>query len=109
MNISQSTIGRGTLLAVTGRLDLKTATEFRLHGSEALHGAQDALVVDLTEVDFIDSSGLGALIGLHRQATRAGLRLEIIPPTGAAREIFTLTRTDRYFTLIGSLGEAAAA
>jgi anti-sigma B factor antagonist len=108
MTITISIAARGTTAVVAGRLDLKSANDFRLQGSEALQDADDALVLDLARVDFIDSSGLGALIGLHRQATREAKRLEIIPPSGVAREIFALTRTERYFNLIGRPGALVA-
>jgi anti-anti-sigma factor len=108
MTITITLSARGTTAAVAGRLDLKTANDLRLQASEALAEADDTLVLDLAGVDFIDSSGLGALIGLHLQAAREGKRLEIIPPTGVARELFALTRTEHYFTLIGRPGQLGA-
>lgn len=80
----------------------------RIKGSEALDAADDTLILDLTEIDFIDSSGLGALIGPHRQAVETKKRLEIVPPMSVAHETFALTRTESYFNLIGRPGELAA-
>jgi anti-sigma B factor antagonist len=99
---------RGTMAVAVGRLDLKSANDLRIQGSDALDAADDTLVLDLTEIDFIDSSGLGALIGLHRRALEQKKRLEIVPPMSAAREIFALTRTESYFNLIGRPGELAS-
>lgn len=99
---------RGTMAVVVGRLDLKTANDLRIQGSRALDAAEDTLVLDLTEIDLIDSSGLGALIGLHRRAVEQNKRLEIVPPVSVAREIFALTRTENYFNLIGRPGALAS-
>lgn len=108
MTLTLSTTIRGTMAVAVGRLDIKSANDLRIQGSEALAAADDTLVLDLTEIDFIDSSGLGALIGLHRQAVEQKKRLEIVPPMSVAREIFALTRTGSYFNLIGRPGELAS-
>lgn len=108
MTLTFRTAIRGTMAVAIGRLDLKTADGLRIQGSQALDDAEDTLVLDLTEIDFIDSSGLGALIGLHRQAVEQKKRLEIVPPVSVAREIFALTRTENYFNLIGRPGALAS-
>lgn len=108
MTLTLTSAIRGTIAVAVGRLDLKSANDLRIQGSEALTAAADTLVLDLTQIDFIDSSGLGALIGLHRHAAEQGKRLEIVPPVSVAREIFALTRTEKYFNLIGRPGELAS-
>jgi anti-sigma B factor antagonist len=58
------------------------------------------MIVDLSDAEFIDSSGLGVLIGLHKQAEAQGGRLTIVPPAGSARQIFALTRTESFFNIV---------
>jgi anti-sigma B factor antagonist len=53
---------------VSGELDLATAPALREHLANALSRCGAALVVDLTDVTFCDSSGLGALVATHRRA-----------------------------------------
>lgn len=97
------------LLAVDGRLDLRAAGEVRLQASAAMAAGGGSLVLDLTHVEFIDSSGLGILAGLHRESLRLGGRLVIVAPAGSARQIFALTRTEAFFTLTDSPEAARAA
>lgn len=89
-----------------GRLDLRSAPGVRLQGAAALASARGRLVLDLRAVTFIDSSGLGVLVGLHREAARLGGGLTILPPSGPAREIFALTRTESFFRLVETMEDA---
>jgi anti-sigma B factor antagonist len=90
------------ILVVEGRLDLRSAGEVRLQAAAAIAAANGSLVLDLSAVEFIDSSGLGVLAGLQREAARLGGRLAIVVPAGSARQIFALTRTEAFFTLVES-------
>ena len=60
---------------LSGKLDVSTVHDVR----RAVHAALDAgsgdLVLDLREVDMLDATGLGMLVGAHRRAGRAGRRL----------------------------------
>jgi len=100
MQISLSTATDPMVTAVVGRLDLRTAPELRTQVAAALIAGPGSMIIDLTDVEFIDSSGLGVLIGLHKQAAAQGGRLTIVPPTGSARQIFALTRTESFFNIV---------
>jgi anti-sigma B factor antagonist len=97
------------LVALDGRLDLRACPAVREEASVALAAAGGSLVLDLAAVEFIDSSGLAVLAELHREAARMGGALVIVVPDGPARAIFTLTRTDGWFRLVASRGEAREA
>jgi anti-sigma B factor antagonist len=96
-------------MAVTGSLDLRAAGEIRLQAATAIAAGGGSLALDLSRVGFIDSSGLGVLTGLHGEADRLGGRLVIVMPSGSARQIFPLTRTETLFTLVETLDDARAA
>lgn len=72
----------GSEIALAGRLDVAAVADVRA----ALHAAIDAgageLVVDLGDVEALDATGLGVLVGAHRRAGRAGrtLVLRAVPP-----------------------------
>ena len=97
------------LVALDGRLDLRACDPVREEVSAALAAAGGSLVLDLAAVEFIDSSGLAVLADLHRAAARTGGALVIVLPDGPARAIFTLTRTEGWFRLVASRGEAREA
>lgn len=59
------------------------------------------LVLDLTGVDFIDSSGLGALVSLYMHANRSGCLLEIANPKQRIRDLFKMTKLSNVFESSG--------
>jgi anti-sigma B factor antagonist len=89
----------GCELALSGRLDVRTATDVR----EALHRAIDAgagdLVVDVSGVDLVDATGLGVLLGAHRRASQAGRRIVLRDASPRLVRILRLTRLHRVFTV----------
>ena len=92
-----------------GRLDYLTAPEIRQELVGTVEAGWPRLVVDLGSVDFVDSSGLGALIGGLKAARAAGgdLRLAAVPEQ--ARVVLSLTTLDRMFRSYASVEEAVAA
>jgi anti-sigma B factor antagonist len=109
MHVTTSAAHDAAVATLDGRLDLRSAPGLRLQGAAALASARGRLVLDLGAVTFIDSSGLGVLVGLHREAARLGGSLTIVPPSGSARQIFALTRTESFFHLVESLEAARVA
>lgn len=73
-----------TVIAPEGELDIARVGEFRAALSDAASEGAPAVVVDLSQVSFIDSSGLGALVELHNRLRRSGRRLVVVAPGGSA-------------------------
>jgi anti-sigma B factor antagonist len=86
--------GHGEVVVIpVGDVDLASA-EILLHELEHVPGAGVAqVVVDLSNVDFIDSVGLRALLSLSDGAERNGHGLTVIAPGPTARRIFEITGT----------------
>lgn len=95
------------LLAVHGDVDLKTAKLFRMALDDASGDGKPRLIVDMSEVPFMDSSGLAALIGAQK-AVRDRTRLIVVCPENL-RRIFEVTRLDSVVTVVRSLPEALVA
>jgi len=68
-------------LALRGELDLETAPQFREHLDDAEEDAM-TLVVDLRNLTFLDSCGIGELVGAHQRARRDGRRLVVVRNEG---------------------------
>jgi anti-sigma B factor antagonist len=100
--------GSITLVRPNGRLDLLSAAELKQQLSHAVAAGQTRLVIDLAGVPFIDSSGLGALIGVLKAARVAGGDLRIARPNEQAIVVFELTRLDRVLPLYRTIEEALA-
>lgn len=95
------------MVAVHGDVDLKTARSFRSALDEAAQDGKERLIVDMSEVPFMDSSGLAALIGAQK-AFRTKTRMIVVCPENL-RRIFEVTRLDSIVTIVGSLPEALVA
>jgi anti-sigma B factor antagonist len=76
-----------TLIAPRGELDLIASRELAPQLSQAVGDTARALVVDLSDVSFIDSTGLGALVQAHQRAARQGRRVAIVAPDGSAAAV----------------------
>jgi RND superfamily putative drug exporter len=68
-------------LALRGELDLETAPQFREHLDDVEEDAM-TLVVDLRNLTFLDSCGIGELVGAHQTARRDGRRLVVVRNEG---------------------------
>ncbi len=92
-----------------GEIDAYTAPQLRHELARAsADGPVRRLVVDLSGVTFIDSSGLGVLIGaLRRQRERDGSLAVVLPPS-PIRRIFEITALDRVLTLCEDRAQATA-
>lgn len=90
------------------RLDAHNSGELKDRFLRFLEEGERRLVVDLSEVSFIDSSGLGALLSGYKNATQRGGTLILAGPQPRVRAMFELTRLNRVFDIYPRLQEALA-
>ncbi|RME81921.1 MAG: anti-sigma factor antagonist [Caldilineae bacterium] len=64
------------------------------------------VVLDMAQVTFIDSSGLGILVGLNRRLIRNGGELRLARPTRSVATVFEITRLHRFFEIYDTVEEA---
>lgn len=109
MKIITDSDSQGCVLKLAGEIDLCCVPELRaaLEGEAAMHSAM--LIVDLSDVSFIDSSGLSALIACWRKMREQGRKLAVVGAQGEVLEVFRLTRLDDLIALYPSKEEARLA
>lgn len=78
-----------------GRLNMAAAPQLRAVVAECAAAGQSRIVVDLSAITFIDSSGLGALIGGLKTARQADGDLRIAAPAEQVATVLGLTNLDR--------------
>ena len=99
--------GGGTLVfKLRGSLDLATAPTVRAALSDATAKGTHHLIVDLTQLEFLDSTGLGVLIGAHRRATEGGGSLRLIVHDGPIARLLNITGLISVFAVYHSLEDA---
>ncbi|MFF7178331.1 anti-sigma factor antagonist [Streptomyces sp. NPDC008121] len=97
------------VLSVGGELDIETATLLHHHlANQFLHGRRH-LVMDLSRLAFMDSSGLNVLIRAARDAREAGGDLHLVAPTPAVRRILEITGLTMTTPLHTDVAEALTA
>jgi anti-sigma B factor antagonist len=98
--------GAAIIYRLRGSLDLATAPSLRAALIEAANEGKHEIIVDLTELEFLDSTGLGALIGAHRRALENSGRVRLIVHDGPIQRLLNITGLMRIFAVYGSLDAA---
>lgn len=83
--------GERVTVRVLGEVDLATAGDVEGPLRELLNSGFETVVLDLREVSFLDSSGIGVLISSHRYAQECGARLSIVVGRSRSREVMELS------------------
>jgi anti-sigma B factor antagonist len=97
------------ILTPTGRLDITTAWQFRLKLQECISRISPHVVVNLSQVNFIDSSGLTSLVAGMRDADKVKGSFRICNVHPDARLVFEVTMMDSVFEIFETEAEALAA
>ena len=95
--ISRTQTGDESVIAPVGELDLASADQLAREVQSARAAGVTRLVLDLRDVDFIDSTGLRVLLSLRNDAKRNGHTLSLIPPAASVRRVFVITVTQELF------------
>lgn len=108
MEISSKVIN-GALIATVeaDRIDSAVAVQFKDKMREVAENNLVRVVLDLSNVNFLDSSGLGAVVAAMKQLGSERI-LEIAGLTGAVEKVFKLTRMDTVFIVHPNVGAATA-
>ena len=90
------------------RIDAATATDFKQKMNEWIDSGNRRIVLNLSKVDFMDSSGLGAVISALKKIGNDG-NIVICGVKETVMSLFRLTRMDRVFDIFSSEEEALKA
>lgn len=98
--------GRYHVLEVAGEVDAHTATQLRSRFLELLNAGHHDLVADLQGVTFLDSTGLGVLVGVLKRIRGAEGSLSLVCVEDRVLKIFRITGLDQVFTIHATLQSA---
>ncbi|MEI6313603.1 MAG: STAS domain-containing protein [Syntrophus sp. (in: bacteria)] len=108
MRIEESRIGDVLVVKpMDRRIDASSAAAFKALLNDRIQGGQQRIVLNLSEVDFIDSTGLGAIVSSLKSMGEFG-DLVISNPRETVMSLFRLTRMNRVFNILPSEEEALA-
>ena len=109
LSLTTRAVGRHTVLAVGGEIDVYTAPQLRAELIRLADAGYANIVVDMERVDFLDSTGLGVLVGALKRARAAGGSVELACSQPKILKIFNVTGLEKVFGIHPSVDEAVAA
>jgi anti-sigma B factor antagonist len=109
LSLSTTTSGHAAVVHVGGEVDLGTAPELDEHLVAAMREAGPDLVLDLTDVSFMDSTGLKVLIAALGRVQRVGGHLALAHTARAVRKVLSVTGLEETFLLSDTVEDALRA
>jgi anti-sigma B factor antagonist len=106
--LSTRTIAGHRILEVGGEIDVYTAPQLRERLTALVEAGDRQVVVDLARVEFLDSTGLGVLVGALRRLRGVDGELSLVCAQERLLKIFRITGLDRVFSLYESVDAAIA-
>jgi anti-sigma B factor antagonist len=96
-------------MALHGVLELTTAERLEAPLARAASDSQRALIVDLSDCEFVDSAGLAALLQGAKPLQNGEANVAFVAPDGPVRKLLALTAVDRTIPVFATVAEARSA
>ena len=100
---------RTHIIAIAGEIHVSTAPRFSVLLDDAIGRGKTAVVLDLSDVDLIDSTGLSVLLNGLRRVTRQRGRMALVCTNPTVLRLFEITRLDATFDIQASREDALTA
>jgi anti-sigma B factor antagonist len=102
LNVSSRSQGDHVTVIAAGEIDLYTAPKLQADLASIINSAGPAprIVIDMSGVEFCDSTGMNVLLSSLRQVRERGGELELAAPRPAVKKILQVTGLDSVFTVI---------
>ncbi|MBN1994495.1 MAG: STAS domain-containing protein [Anaerolineae bacterium] len=97
------------ILDLSGEIDVSTATQLRDTLIDLIENNEGRLLVNMSDVAYIDSSGLSVLVAAHKKAQGANGMLGLSGPQKPVQQVFELTRMNKLFNIFPTVEEGIAA
>jgi anti-sigma B factor antagonist len=107
MRIISNNLENGKLLVkIEGEVDVYTSIDLKKELTKLVESDQKNIIIDLENVNYMDSSGLGVLVALLKELKKIGGELKLISLPVSVKKIFDLTRLTKFFNIYNNLDEA---
>ena len=98
--------GRTRIIEVEGQVDLYSAPEFKERTARVIGAGAACVIIDLSRVTFMDSTGLGVLVGVLKRTRSARADLLLVVTDYDIERLFELTGLDEVFRIYRSRDDA---
>jgi anti-sigma B factor antagonist len=106
MNIRVTEHNDFLTLSIEGRLDITTASRLKEEILQRLETGARSIILNMAQVDFINSSGLGTLVSILKEVRSVGGRLVLSNLASYVEEIFEITQLSEIFEIFSAEVEA---
>ena len=98
-----------TILHLSGEIDLRTSPRLRGMFLDLIDEKPARIILDLSRVSYVDSSGIGTIVELKRRAMRDQSPVVLVGLQNRVRSLFEITRLDKFFDITDTIDEARRA
>jgi len=101
-------VGRSAVVAVEGDIDLGRSARFQMSLLAVMDDRPERIIIDLSDVPYMDSAGVASLVKLLARTRRQGVPMRLTGLCERVRSIFEITRLDGVFDIYPTEEEALA-
>jgi len=109
LSLSSRLDGGRTVVEAVGEIDVYTAPKLREQLTELVDAGRRDIIVDMKKVEFLDSTGLGVLVGGLKRVSQHGGSLRLVCTQERILKIFRITGLTMVFAIYGDVATAVAA
>lgn len=107
--LNERSVDSHEVVEVRGEVDVHSAPQLRDRLGEVIEAGHTSVVVDLSWLQFIDSTGLGALVAAFNQATAAGTSFRLVCKADRLLKVFRITGLHEVFDIRPTVEQAVSA
>jgi anti-sigma B factor antagonist len=96
------------VVSVRGEVDLATAPTLKTRLLDLVAEGENEIIVDLSDTDFLDSTGLGAVVAAYKRVRAHDGHLKLVASSSRVKRVFEITNLDRVVPILATVEEACA-
>ncbi|MBV9000277.1 MAG: STAS domain-containing protein [Solirubrobacterales bacterium] len=108
-SVAEHNYGSAWVVTAVGELDLRTSPELEERLDRVWSSGAELVILDLRQIEFMDSTGLRVLLGAHQRAQDSGRRFALVRGADQVERVLTLTGVRDLLTVVDAPEELLAA
>ncbi len=96
---TESNDGQNVIFSVKGEIDIYSAPDFKESLYQSINNVQQNIILDCRDLSYIDSMGLGILVGALKRVREKDHNITIRHPRSTVRKLFRITGLDKAFII----------
>jgi anti-sigma B factor antagonist len=106
LTCSVRSLANAVCLALTGEIDVSNAFVLKAHLRGAAHSQENTIIIDLSDLRYIDSSGINMLLDAQRKLALSGRMIVLVAPSPSIGKVLGILRLEEMMPIFPSVEEA---